>query len=129
MKRRIQKKNLKKRESLLAAVVIILDEIDPMGLLYIASEADFSLEEEYMPEARELVANLNDKMGLRDIEKELKRIFDKWFYFPDIPREVYIAAARKIMNSWFAFQGKPEIEYTDEIKLPQHKEPIIVEVD
>ena len=33
------------------------------------------------------------------------------------------------MNSWLAFQGKREVEYTDEIKLPQHKEPIIVEVD
>ena len=129
MKQRIQKKILKQRKQLLAAVAKILDEIDPVNLLYSASKAGFSLEEEYLPEARDLVAHLNDKMKPRDIENELKRVFDKWFRFPDVPREYYMAAARKIMNEWLAFQGKPEIDFPDDIEMPPHHEPIIVEVE
>jgi len=95
MKKRIQKKILQKRKQLVDAVVMILDEIDPMGLLYAASKAGFSLEQKYEPEAKDLVARLDDKMGPSDIEKELKRIFDRWFHFADIPGAFYTAAARK----------------------------------
>jgi hypothetical protein len=129
MKRRIQKKILKNRIQLLATVVKILDDIDPMGLLFIASKADFTLEEEYLPEAKEIVARLDNRMKLKDIENDLIRIFDYYFYFPDIPREYYIAAARKIMNAWLVFQGRQAVDFPDDIELPQHPEPIIVEVD
>jgi len=129
VKRRIRKKILKKRKQLLNKVVKILDEIDPMGLIYSASKAGFPLEEEYEPEARDLVASLDGEMGLKDIENELKQIVDRWFRFPDVPTEFYKAAARRIMNEWLAFQGKPEIEFMDDIELPPHREPIIVEVD
>ena len=129
MKRRTQKKILKARKHLLAAVVGILDEIDPMGLIYTASKAGFPLEEEYEPEAKVLVVNLNAQMETRDIENELQRIFNWYFRFPDVPEEYYIAAARKIVNAWLAFQGKPEIEFPGDIELPPHQEPIIVEID
>lgn len=129
MKRRIQKKILRKRKNLLNEVVKILDEIDPMGLIYAASKAGFPLEEEYEPEAKVLVINLNTQMETRDIENELQRIFDWYFRFPDVPREFYTVAARKIMNAWLAFQGKRELEFPDDIELPPHPEPIIVEVD
>ena len=113
----------------MASVVIILDDIDPMGLLFTASKAGFTLEEEYHPEAREIVARLDDRMRLKDIENDLIRIFDYYFYFPDIAREYYIAAARKIMNAWLVFQGRQAVDFPDDIELPQHSEPIIVEVD
>jgi len=129
MKKRIKKKILKKRRELLDAVVIILDDIDPMGLLHTASKAGFTLEEEYEPEAREIVARLDDRMKFRDFENELKRIFDAYFYFPDVSREYYIAAARKIMNAWLVFQGRQTIDFPDDIELPQHADPIVVEVD
>jgi hypothetical protein len=129
MKRRIQKKILKKRKNLLAEVIKILDEIDPMGLIYSSSKAGFPLEEEYEPEAKDLVARLNNQMKTAEIENQLKVVFDNWFRFPDVPREFYMAAARRIMNAWLAFQGKPRIEFPDDIELPPHREPIIVEVD
>jgi hypothetical protein len=129
MKKRIQKKILKKRKPLLAAVVEILDDIDPMGLLYSASKAGFPLEAEYEPEAKDLVCRLNEKMNLKDIETELRQIFDYWFHDPDIPGEFYMVAARNIMNAWLVFQERQAVDYPDDIELPQHPEPIIVEVD
>ena len=129
MKRRIQKKILKKRQPLLKEVIIILDEIDPMGLLHSAEKAGFELEEEYSPEAKDIVANLSAQMTVVELEHALKRIFDKWFYYPDIHQEYYMASARRIMNAWLVFQGKDAMEFPDDIELPKHKDPIIVEVD
>ena len=84
MKRRIQKKILKKRQPLLKEVIVILDEIDPMGLLHTAEKAGFTLEEEYSPEAKDIVGRLDAKMTLVGMEGYLKRVFDRWFYYPDI---------------------------------------------
>jgi len=129
MKRRIQKKILRKRRQLLGIIVSILDDIDPVGIVSSAGMAGFQIKREYLPEAREIVGRLEKKMRLPDLEAKIKRVFEDYFYYPDIQSEYYVVAARRILNAWYAYQGLQTINYPDDIELPKHPSPTIIELD
>ncbi|MBL0716832.1 MAG: hypothetical protein JJV89_02175 [Desulfosarcina sp.] len=129
MKRRIQKKILQKRQQLLETIVSILDDIDPVGIIFLAGVAGFRAKKEYLPEAEAIVVCLEKKMRLPDLEAKIKRIFEYYFYHPDIRSEYYVVAARRILNAWYVYQGMQIIDFPDDIELPKHPSPIIIEMD
>ena len=129
MKRRIQKKILKKRQQLLETIVSILDDIDPVGIIFLAGVAGFQAKKEYLPEAEAIVVCLEKKMRLPDLEAKIKRIFEYYFYPPDIQSEHYVMAALRILNACYVYQGIQTINFPDDIELPKHLLPIFIERD
>ena len=129
MNQRKRKKYLKKHKALLEEVVTILDEVDPMGILFIARSAGFVIESEYEPEAKEIVCRLNRWHSIHSLETGLKNVFDYFFRYPEITPEYYQIATRRIWNARLLSLGKAPLAFPDDIQLPEHKRPIIVEID
>ena len=96
MKKRKRKKHLKKHKDFLEQVVTILDEVDPMGIMFIARYAGFVIDSEYEPEAKEIVCRLERWHSIRSLEAGLKEVFDYFFRYPEIAPEYYQIAARRI---------------------------------
>jgi len=129
MKQRKRKKYLKKHEELLEQVVAILDEVDPMSIISMARAAGFVIESEYRPEAKGIVCRLERWNSIRSLETGMKEIFDYFFRYPDIAPEYYQLASRRIWNARLLSLGKPPLGFPDDIQPPEHKRPIIIEVD
>lgn len=129
MKIRKRKKYIKKRRDLVDQVVAILDDIDPMGILFSAKAAGFNIDKEYIPEAEEIVLKLGQCNNVRSLEIGLKQIFDYYFYYPDVPEEYYQLIARKLLNTLFLERGKKPIKFSGNIKVPEHLTPVLIVVD
>lgn len=128
MNRRKRKKYLKKHKKLLEQVVAILDEVDPMSILFSARAAGFVMEREYLPEAKAIVLRLGRWNSIRSLEAGLKGIFDYFFCNLKVAPEYYQLAARRIWNARLLSLGKPPLDFPDDINLPEHKPPIILEI-
>lgn len=59
----------------------------------------------------------------------MKDVFDYFFRYPEIAPEYYQLAARRIWNAWLLSLGKPPVAFPDDIKPPEHKRPVIIEID
>ena len=129
MNQRKRKKYLKKHKELLELVVAILDEVDPMSIISMSRAAGFVIESEYQPEAEAMVLRLEQWSSTRSLEAGLKDIFDYFFRYPEIAPEYYQIAARRIWNAWLLSLGKPPLDFSDDIQPPEHKRPVIIEVD
>ena len=129
MKRKKRKKILKKHKALLEQVIAILDEIDPMNIIFSARAAGFVVEREYTPEAEVIVLRLERWNSVRSMEVGLKEIFDYYFRYPKIAPEFYQISARRIWNARLLSCGKQTVNFPDDIQPPEHKLPIIFEID
>ena len=129
MNRRKRKKKLKKHETLLEQIIAILDEVDPMNIIFSARAAGFVVESEYQPEAEAIVLRLERWNSVRSLEAGLRDIFDYYFRYPNIAPEFYQLSARRIWNARLLSRGKPPVEFPDDIQVPEHKTPVIIEID
>ena len=129
MNQRKRKKYLKKHKELLEQVTAILDQVDPMSIISILQSAGFSIESEYEPEAKVIVCRLERLNSIRSLEAGLKDVFDYFFRHPEIAPEFYQLAARRIWNAWRLSLGKAPVSFPVNIQPPEHKRPVIVEVD
>ena len=128
MNQRKRKKYLKKHKKLLEQVVAILDEVDPMGIIFSARAAGFVIESEYLPEAEAVVLRLKRWNNVRSLEAGLKDIFDYFFRNLKVAPEYYQIASRRIWNAWRIYRDKPPENFPDDIQLPEHKPPVIFEI-
>jgi len=129
MNRRKRKKLLKKQNELLEQVIAILDEVDPMNIIFSARAAGFEVEREYLPEAEVIVLRLERWNNLRSLEIGLKEIFDYYFRYPEIAPAFYQLSARRIWNARLLSCGKPPVDFPDDIQVPEHKTPVIIQID
>jgi len=123
-------------KELLEKMIIILDEVDPEGLVYGAMEAlGRAVVEEYKPEAETILLRQSEWVTVNDLAKVVAEEFAWWFYeydengdpHYDFPR--YKLAARKIWNARLEVKGQPPEEFADDIILPPRARPILIEVD
>lgn len=129
MNRRKRKKSLDKHKGLVDQIVQIMDDIDPVGIISSAGFAGFDVTKEYIPEAKEVVLRLGRWNSLTATENGLRHIFDYYFYYPDVAKEYYQLMSRRIWNAWLVFLGKPSEAFPDDIKLPDHASPVLIEID
>ena len=100
-----------------------------MSIISMARAAGFVIESEYRPEAKAIVCRLEGWMNIRSLETGMKDIFDYFFSYPEIAPEYYQLAARRIWNVWQLSLGKPPVDFPDDIQPPEHKRPVIIEID
>jgi hypothetical protein len=129
MNRRKRKKILKKQTGLLEQIISILDEIDPMNIIFSARAAGFEVEREYKPEAEAIILRLERWSSVRALEAGLKDIFDYYFRYPNVAPEFYQLSARRIWNARLLSIDQPPVDFPDDIQVPEHKTPIIFEID
>ncbi len=114
---RRRKKYLKKRKKLVDQVVTILDDIDPVGIISSAKAAGFDIDREYIPEAEDIVLKLGQWYRVRSLEIGLRKIFDYYFYYPDVAPEYYQLMARRLWNLMLVNKGKEPIKFPDDITV------------
>jgi hypothetical protein len=128
MNRRKRKQYFKKHKDLLNQVVAIVDDVDPMGIIFSARVAGFVIESEYLPEAEAIVWRLERWNSMRSLEAGLKHVFDYFFYYPEVAPEYYQLTARRIWNAWLLSLGNPPLDFPDDIHPPEHKPPVLIEI-
>jgi len=127
---------LKANKVLLEKIILILDEVDPQGIICQTMDATgLNVTEEYEPEAESIILRLSEWKTIDDIEKIIAEEFAWWFYLYDVDNKVfqnslyYKLAARKIWNAWMELKGDPQEVFTDKIELPPRAAPIIIEIE
>ena len=133
MKIRTHKKYLKikKREAFVDQIAAIMDDIDPVGIIFSAKAAGFDYDQEdreYTPEAKRIVTQLKRWNSIHSLEIGLQQIFDYYFDYPDVAQEYYQLMARRLWNLMLVNKGKEPIKFQDDIQLPEHLPPIVIYV-